>query len=309
MLSEREMGMSMMAISVSFRDGVVAINAIAGRTLAFLGASCPASAIPGNDGLSSVTLSPNKGEDAVVALATFFDPGGKNKEIREGGLVRLYWEGDKLIVDTDKLFISPADRLGQVVPSGRILQVTTRGQTFAMSTADDKYRNMYEEPLTVRGARIVNDANLLCRYLVGQATFEELEAVASGDLRTAERIQFESQYQALLDRSLADLESAKEEVKRLEARSVRDEETLKTKNGQIMGLLEGIDTFRAEISRSAQVHMDLYQEAGDMRIRLEKEIGQLKNQLNQTLGAKWRRFCQKLGLVPYKPGCSRSKGC
>lgn len=214
--------MSGLSIRASSQDGVAVIEVLNGSTtLAFLGASCPASAIPGNDGLSSITLSPNKGEEAVVALTTYTRYGGKNPDISAGGLIRLRWEGDKLFVDTDKLFISLADRLGQVVPNGRILLVRTQGQMFGLSIAEPQYRDKYERVLLMTGddLRIVHDANLLCRYLVGRATFEELEAVAVEDYRTAD------------EKRIAELE---EVVRAEKERTARVQESLRDHWGKLI---------------------------------------------------------------------------
>ena len=285
--------MSDMAICASVRDGVAVVNTFAGRTLAFLGASCPASAIPGNDGLCSVTLSPNKGQDAVVALATYYNHNKKSQEIREGGLICLRWEGDKLFVDVDKPFISPADRLGQVVPFGRILQVTTRGQTFAMSTIEDQYRKMYEDPLKLRGARIVNDANLLCRYLVGQATFEELEAVASGDQRSAEKIQITDLYKRCRSLSNRCWLSENQSRREIEGKAA---ETISAQAGEIQEL-------RAKLSRVTDQYRGAQQVAQDEISRWAKRYRDAEvmvllqqDQLNATLGAKWRRFWEKVSI-------------
>jgi hypothetical protein len=96
-------------------------------------------------------------------------------------------------VDKDEDFVPVADRLGQIHVYEKDLSVNTRGQEF--NTAHDAWGGIHadylankRDPLLKKGIRIVDDANLLCRYLVGQATLKELEAEASGDQRTVEQI-------------------------------------------------------------------------------------------------------------------------
>lgn len=177
-------------IKVSVKNGVASIMALNGNTqILFLGASCSCSAQPDQGGIDVLTVAPNKGEQAVVALITICRY-SKQEPLIAGGLVYLYWEGDRLIVDYDVGFVSPADRLGQVIATymgGGRLQVIVNGQVFFCTAGYDSHAKM--EQGKKEGHRFVSDCNLLCRYLVGQATFGELEAAASEDVRTAKQIQ------------------------------------------------------------------------------------------------------------------------
>jgi len=184
-------------------DGVIVIRCLNLNTqMRFVGASCIASVKPGADDLDSVTLSVCNNQPAVVALSTTTSC---TPFIDNGGIMKIHWDGGKLIVDRDKDFFPPADRLAQVNIRSGDFSVTTHGQMF--STCVDSWEGQQPELLAQKregllgqGMRIVNgDANLLCRFLVDQATFEELEACASSDLRTAEQIQLGNQMRQIAD--------------------------------------------------------------------------------------------------------------
>lgn len=178
-------------------DGVVVISCLNSNTkIHFVGASCLASVMPDSHCLESVTLSPEKDQKAVVALTTTCQY-AKSPTLFSGGILELCWKDGKLFVNCDKDFVSPADRLGQVLVGPGEMLVSTRGQVFSTcgnkwGQGGEKYYEQEKADYRAKGTRIVPDANLLCRYLVGRATFEELEAVASGDMRTAEQIEINS---------------------------------------------------------------------------------------------------------------------
>ena len=272
--------MSGLYIRSLVKDGVAVISVINGSTtMTFLGASCISSVRPGTDRLNSITLSPSKGEKAVVALITYCMY-SKQPNIIIGGLVDLRWDGDKLIVE-EREFISPPDRLGQVMPGIRTLQVTTKGQTFAACWKS------YAEELEKQGVRIVEDANMLCRYLVNLASFEELEAVASGDLRT--------RYEIETTNLKLELRQRREEIARLVARCKSDEEMLKKKNQQIMDLMEELEASKATTESFENEFK-----------RVRDEGFALRTELNNTVGAKWRKFWKSVREVgKFKPGCGR----
>lgn len=241
--------MSGLPVRCSGKNGVAVVEVLNGNTtMMFLGASCVSSATPGTSGLSSVTLSLNQGEEAVVGLIVTTRY-AKQTDIVRAGLVGLSRVGDELIFDADKAFVSSTDHLGQVVPGREVIQVKTRGQIFGVSCSSS-YAGVYNKQLAEDGVRVVKDANLLCRYLVNQATFPELEAVASEDPRRADEIRINE----LLSES-----------EYWNVRCVSAERKL-------------------EISQ---------QSAGAYRVeylRLMEEGSDLRAQLNRTLGARWRKF-------------------
>jgi hypothetical protein len=154
-----------------------------------IAASCTCSVLPGCHGeVSSVTLSPKKEEDAVVAVIQRVSY-SKQEDMISGYLLGLKWEGGKLIVDTEKQFSPFADKLGQVMPDRLgygALQVTTAGQVFCYTFGT--FASDHEKAFLEQGGRMVKDPGLLCRYLVNRASIEELDAAATGDLRSAEQV-------------------------------------------------------------------------------------------------------------------------
>lgn len=241
--------MSGLPVRCSGKNGVAVVEVLNGNTtMTFMGASCVSSATPGTSGLSSVTLSLNQGEEAVVALIVITKY-AKHLDIVRAGLVGLSWVGDELIFDADKAFVSSTDHLGQVVPGQEVIQVKTRGQTFGTSCSS-LYADTYNKQLVDQRVRLVKDANLLCRYLVGQAAFDELEAVASGDPFRADEIR--------INGLLSELEYWNSRCMSSEKKLIISQQS--------------VSAYRAE------------------NLRVMQEASGLRAQLDRTLGARWRKF-------------------
>lgn len=239
-------------LRVSVSDGIAVISGLNSTTkITLIGASCTASVKPGAYNLDSVTLVPKKGESAVVAVITDYNSMTKGMSlITVGGLILLDWKNGKLFVNKDDDFVSPVDRLGQVHVYEKDLSVTTHGQEF--NTARDSWDGIHpdylaqkRDRLLKKGVRIVDDPTLLCRYLVGQASFEELEAVASGDLRSAEQIRI-----AEYTNQVGDL------VKRLEL-MVEQRNAFAEHNGSLLsenkGLREDVTFLEAKVTSTSTV--------------------------------------------------------
>jgi hypothetical protein len=271
---------------VAVQDGVVVLGAQNEHmTLAFLGASCPASVSPGTSSLSSVTLSPRKGEDAVVALINRCQyTGSKTADFVQGGLVRLGWEKNKIIVKTDEPFVSCPSRLGQVIPDylgHGSLQVKTAGQTFCFTFGN--FASGRKKEFLNQGCRMVEDADMLCRYLVDKAGIEELEAAASGDLRTAEQIR-NNKLQSELDRLVTRGDKA---VRRMQ----EEIEEQVTERNRICRLLE------KEHDRCRNLEAELVKtlrERGDLQARVDE----VQAKLDATPGARLKRFWEKVRTAP-----------
>jgi hypothetical protein len=248
-------------IKVSAKNGVASIMALNENTqILFLGASCSCSAQPDQGGIDVLTVAPNKGEQAVVALITICKY-HKAETLIVGGLVYLYWKDDRLMVDYDVGFVSPADRLGQVIATyigGGRLQVIVNGQVFFCTGGYDSHAKM--EQGKKEGHRFVSDCNLLCRYLVGQATFEELEAAASGDLRSAEQIQ---------------LDQAQEQIRNLTEECGVFQKTIAGQVQNIAILESGLRIANSQIDQLS-------------------ERGQLKTQIANSFGTRVRNFFRPL---------------
>ncbi len=172
------------------KDGVGVIRVDGTGQVVFVGASCATSAVPFTR-THDLTISPLGKENGVVALVIV-------KESRTGKgatthwdnyqfLVPFSWDEGKLEIDDEHPFLPMPDRLGQI-NSAYDLMVSTAGQRFSTC------RNEWVDPnhpaylkkksdLLEQGVRIIDDPNLLCRFLVGQATLENLESVATMDKR------------------------------------------------------------------------------------------------------------------------------
>ena len=247
-----------------------------GMSINFVGASCPASVVPGTDGSSKIQFSPVRGREDVAALVVVHNDGRRGC-LKTAGFVRFRWAREKVEVDLG-IFVSKMG-LVQVMPNGDLL-VTTHGQKFG--TCHSRYDGRGEcfktkkEFFLKAGCRIVDDPDLLCRYLIGHATFGELEAVASKDLHTAEQIQ------------IAGLE---ERVDRISREWFKTRELLESETRRNEELLVTIGEADAKIT---QLRYDL-NSARKVRNELNQlyenacgEITNLNNKLNRTLGDRIR---------------------
>jgi len=272
-----------MSFSVRVEKGVAVIGCRNGETkMRFIGASCTASVKQGTDGLDSVTLAPMFGKNAVVALSFKALYSGQ-KAIETRGLVSLYWKDGKLFVSEHE-FVSLSDRLGQVEVEG-ILSVTTNGMKFMGS--DIWTHREKEEAADTRDIRLVNDTGRLCRYLVGEATLEELEADATDDRRRADQIRIASM-QSTLDQMNSLVTELQEEVQ-LVTGGLQDENvSLRRQLGEMTQLKEGLQKDYNAVNG---------------------ELGRLKTKLSKKLGARLRRFwCRHTGHIWDRERTSRM-GC
>ncbi|MBI1999554.1 MAG: hypothetical protein HYS74_02835 [Parcubacteria group bacterium] len=203
-------------LSVAVEEGVAVFSTgkMPDSEMTFIGASCQASAPPFTRELQSLQIKVPPGEKALVALAVRFlsSSGWKGKGTYQTKLylIPTTWrekpgsEKEVLVVEMDKVFIPPSDRLIQLMSTYELV-VTTEGQRFVVSrqwyAADAKERG---EALREQGFRVVEDPNILLRFALGMASFEDLEAAASLDKR--------SQLERSLAFSLSLLQVAQEEL-------------------------------------------------------------------------------------------------
>jgi hypothetical protein len=257
-------------VSVSVDNGTVVLGGYgADFSVNLIGSSCVTGAIPGNKRLSTVSFAPNKGEEAVVALCVNYGTYRKGDTLTYlRSFLRLYWDGNKLIADLSQ-YICPSDRMGQITAEDDLI-VATKGQRFSSlpNGLYESHRQERKQELLKQGVRIVDDANLLCRYLVGQATFEELEAVASGDMRTAEQIQ---------------LANKQAEMVGLQGKYSELQEKYRHLLGRDSTQAEENDLFRMQL-----------EEAKQEQDKLQNDIKGLKSRLDRTLGARVRSFWKKV---------------
>jgi len=245
--------------------------------LHFVGATCTASARPGTGGHNSISLAKASEDEAIVALViTHRSPQKFVNDIRDGVILRLSWKNGLVTVHKDEDFVSPADRLAQVDGETYELQVTTHGQMFSLCRnvwGNDIDRSFLNKRQAYRnkGLRIVDDANLLCRYVINQASFEELEAAASDDLRSAEQIRYhelQTECQELFDENLGlefDLSRLREECEA----SLQEFRSLNCR-------------YQAEREKNQVLLTETEAQ--------KQEIADLHRELEATLGARFRRL-------------------
>jgi len=269
-------------LKVTIKDGVAVLSGINGITkITFLGASCTSSVKPGECSLDCVTLLPLKNVDAVVALTTIYGSNSKgSSSVHSGGLVKLVWRDEKLFIDMDDVFMSPTDRLGQVVEQSGDIFVTTNGQMFG--TCRDQWGSYdlrswtnKKDAYVKKGIRIVDDASLICRYLAGQATLAELEAAASGDLRTAEYVRY--------IKLQTDFCEALEKYGKLQDEHLALQERFLT-------FQDGLAKVEKESSRGALLLREIYANVRIENDRLQGENLNLRNELASKFGARVKKF-------------------
>lgn len=178
----------------------------------FIGASCPASVGPITHGLTSVTVAPQKGKKGLVALQVWHKPIGGHDPNRDLCYLLPTTHDSRPFVELADPFIPTADCLAQLMDSGLLVTVGDKkfiAPNFCSDNADGlaEMKALWAKQET----KVVNDPNLLCRFLVGDATLEEVSAVAKAS-QLAEDLP--AKY-AALESVCAELEKA---ITKIEAR-------------------------------------------------------------------------------------------
>lgn len=157
-------------------------------TIRLVGSSCRASCPVPSSSLNSVVFVLQKGQDAVVAITVIHDPGAKSQNTYVRQIVGLKWINEKVVIDLDTPFLSPEGRLGNIDSQDDLMvQVGEQWFVAVFDNWHGRYSENYKEKkdkALKAGYRLVDDPNLLCRYLIGEATVEELEVAATADRRT-----------------------------------------------------------------------------------------------------------------------------
>ncbi len=211
--------------------------------MTFIGASCNAGLSPMTNS-SIIPFGPEKGRNAVVAVTTYYNPPGKDPIEKDQFFIGSTWEGDKLIVNLNQNFISPLGRLGSINDNGDI-ETLANGQRFI--SINPAYHSLGEnlrkekDRLIEKGYRIIDDPNLICKYLIGDANEADLEFAATEDNRSqTERELGKAQQQlaeqaGVLERNrqtvkaaIADVEEARATIQRL----TEEKKALEKKNDE-----------------------------------------------------------------------------
>lgn len=160
-------------------DSVLLSVSFAQSAITCMGTSCPASVGAMTGGLTSFTVVPQKGKRGVVAIRLFRESAGRYEPDEDLFFLLPVEYDTQPFVDRKNPLIPSADRLAQLTRDG--LFVTAGDQKFAaLNTAYHKSSSAAEIKMAwaKQGIRIVPDANLLCRFLVDEATLEQVEATA-----------------------------------------------------------------------------------------------------------------------------------
>lgn len=187
--------------------------------LRFLGASCHSSVLSGTGadqpigrGISSFTIQVEKEKSAVIALVTDVcaSVGKRVTHRTEACLIPLCWNNGVLEVKHHTPFVSKTDCLGQII--GDDLTVVVGAKRFSTCNTtmfgDDSTRQKMQK-LRTNGYAIVLDGNLLCRFLVGEATLDEVEKAVVAEPVDVAKLQEQN---ALLSLQVETLKVEKESV-------------------------------------------------------------------------------------------------
>ncbi|MEN9614091.1 MAG: hypothetical protein RLZZ347_398 [Candidatus Parcubacteria bacterium] len=249
----------------------------------FLGSSCASSVLPGTAteaptlcGLSSFTIQVEKEKPAVIALVTDVRQcAGKRVTHRvDASLIPVCWNNGMLEVKHQIPFVSKIDCLGQIISDDLTVVVGAKRFSTCHKTmfGDDSTRQKMQR-LQAEGYAIVPDGNLLCRFLVGEATLDEVEkAVTVKPVDVAE-----------LENQLA-LSALEVETLRAEKVTVVGLlEAARTRSAELFGLRQGVqDTLTKlipEYERLQADHLKLGQEKTD----LERALADLKTAYTKLL--------------------------
>lgn len=224
-------------MSATASGGAAVISNDPNVTFLFVGASCQASLQPMTPNVDSLSLSVEKGKNAVVSIRarySYATRGTAHLEFNQF-LVGLSWKDDKLVVDLEKNFISPLGRLANMDESGN-LQTLANGQRFVALHPESK-----KEDWTIKGYRIIDDPNLICKYLIGDANEADLEFAATEDNRSQTERELGKARQQLAEQAdvlernrqtvkaaIADVEEARATIQRL----TEEKKALEKKNDE-----------------------------------------------------------------------------
>ncbi|MDO8497146.1 MAG: hypothetical protein Q7S61_01240 [bacterium] len=160
---------------------VVTLSMFNHGSLYFLGSSAKCALKPGEVS-SNISIALDQGKCAIVMVRAMEGAGSRNYK-DSTYTIHIKWLQDKEVyADLGNHFVPPADRIFKLDSDGSICVYTDdQAFTFLSSSYDEQHRKVMssgEKP-----HRLVDNPNLLCRYLVHQATLADLEAAATLDKR------------------------------------------------------------------------------------------------------------------------------
>lgn len=196
-------------LTVRASAGSVIIQTIKNIPFTLVAATCDTGTPPSYERrLTSLMVRPQEAKLSLIAIT--INTQGHGYGENHPYIIPITWVNGKIVVDLDSEFISPIGRLGQVVLLGdfRSLHVVVSGQRFVS-------RALPGDP---PAHRVVEDADLLLRYLAGHAADEDLEAAATLDKREFTEREL-AKRTAELERAQGKLEKALKQAHEAEQRS------------------------------------------------------------------------------------------
>ncbi|MDD4900903.1 MAG: hypothetical protein PHS62_02195 [Patescibacteria group bacterium] len=242
-------------------DSVFVLPDFSGAHIRLLGASCKTDIAPSGNWVDSVTFFPATGRSAIVALMVRNaekSPGDWNRSF----FLKITWREGKPWINLDEAWVSPADRPGHASEWGVTVQIND--VTYSSVFSDEKRQSPTR--------RFVRDGNLLCRYLIGDATTDEVQAAAQA---FQEEQAWPAKY-AALEQQCA--EAAEEEAKAWVARHTALEEKVASLRNQLASeeirsatMLDKWAELKEALATSEVVHQEQSAKIADLHNKLAAE--------------------------------------
>lgn len=244
-------------LTASSVDGGISIAVTSwARSINFIGATIPVSFFPGTTG-TAFMANPNVG--GLIAVSVQGNMAGNSQCNFFDFFLPVLPDQSGYLVDLDNLRVPYRGRMGQIVDHKWIM-VQIEGTFY--SNEPDSCRH--------ESIQYVSDPNLLCRYLVGTATADEVKAA---DLTHQSRI-FE---QFCHDRALAEIETLRKYFGTNGPESV---------SNAIIAAYEALQGQVKLLERDLADEKDLHAEESGVRSQLERESMELDHMIataKQTL--------------------------
>ena len=150
-------------------NGIIIVATLRHDSMSVVGASCPVSVSLGKS-CNSFFISPKEEKEGIVALSIAAqESNGKQSWTRYYDFILSVRspKGGKPVIELSEFWIPPAERLPEIVEHSALV-VRAGGEVFTNS------RHKFPEP-----THFVPNPNLLCKFLVGEVTSDDLWAAAT----------------------------------------------------------------------------------------------------------------------------------
>lgn len=275
----------------------------------FMSASCQASALERTNG-HSFSLLPDKNKKGVVAVKIRYQRPGKSGQC--GWLYYLlplaYSQEPFAELNTLRHpFLPSVDNcLAQLCETG--LFVTVGEKRFVApdfgALISEQAKNTTAAWAEQRGIRIVPDANLLCRFLVGGATLEQVEAAA-------EAIEQEQAWPAQRDelkQQIAALEQEQKKNSKIRAEIEQQRDALAAYAFMLLVQGQYMTTVASTAGFGHRKNALQYVAACDEFFRQCGKVMSCYDWLRPQMGKDEHRYLRQM-IVPTGPACCEGRNC